>query len=250
MWGRERKPVDFVPGFEDAQRSRSFRHLTELAGSVVQNLLGPSPQDAEYAAAMDQYRTDVAHWEERERYLADLVERGELRAEYLNPYPQEPKSGLPDDPKSLDRWMRRAITERLLGKLDQIMLDLVGIESSYGGYRLKSGNGTALGTRLADKAKAIAVEVADKWVADHGSAPIKELEREDMVRHFKYELESATKKAIEARIATIAQQRAAHIRTEVLEAAVDRAMFEAYPILRRMDAAERLGAKTETEAAE
>lgn len=42
-----------------------------------------------------------------------------------------------------------------------------------------------------------------------------------------------------------ARQRAENVRVDVLEAAVDQAMFETFPILRRMEAAERLGAKTE-----
>jgi hypothetical protein len=249
MYGERKKPWDIVPGFDNERRSRSFSHLTSLAGSVVREVLGPSPQEAERLAEMERYNQACRDWREFQDRLETQVKDGIMPAEYLNPYPEQPKSELPDDPASLDRWLRQTITARLLHKLDAVMLDLIGIETGYGQWRLKSG-GSTLGKRFSEKAQAMAVEIADKWLDDNANKPATEMKLDDVSRHYRYELEAATKKAIEARIAVIAKERADHIRLEVLEAAVDRAMFEAYPILRRMDAAERLGAKTETEAAE
>lgn len=251
MWPRNQKPPwDMVEEMEE-RRARSLRQLSALAVEVVKDTLGPSRQQVEEEAEEERYRLDLRRWEQDQ---ADL--RGMSHEEYeeavrgggVRRYPERRKLA-PESEADLDAWLRRRISERLTHKIDQILLDLVGIEqpSFGGGLRLKSGT-TALGVRLAEKAKAMATEVADKWVADNAGFALKEMKIDEMLYRFRSELEVATKKAISDRIAVIAKQRAEHIHAEVLEAAVDKAMFDTYPVLRRMDAAERLGAKTEDAA--
>jgi hypothetical protein len=233
MYGDRKAAWDIVPDMNEA-RVRSLKHLTTLATDVVRTVLGPSPQAAETEAEEDRYRRAVQDWNEQDRQRIQELSR---------PYPERAVKTEVD----LDAWLRKKIAERLLHHIDSIILDLIGIEMSFGAYRLKGGGGSTLGQRLVEKAKAFAVELADKWVADNASSVPKEMKIEDLHRHYKYDLEKATKAAIEARIVIIANERAEHIRTDVLEAAVDKAMFDSYPILRRMEAAERLGAKTEAE---
>lgn len=242
MYGEQKAAWDMVPDMDEA-RARSLKHLTMLATDVVKQVLGQSPQAAEAAAEEERYRRAVQNWNDGQDALIKMT-AAERRAAHVSPYPVANTKDEPD----LDAWLRKKIAERLLGRIDTVLMDLIGIETSFGSYRLKSG-GTALGTRLAEKAKALAVELADKWVVENAGSVVKEMKLEEMWRHYKYELEKATKAAIEARIAVIAKERAEHVRTEVLEAAVDRAMFDSYPILRRMEAAERLGAKTESDKA-
>jgi hypothetical protein len=168
-------------------------------------------------------------------------ERALLNNPELAKYPER-ENHVPESEADLDKWLRSRIAERLLSKIDNVLMDLVGIESAYGGYRMKSGS-SVFNKRLMEKAHAIAAELVDKWLTDYGTIPVKEVTEGDIARSFKYELESATKKAIGDRIGVIVKARAESVSNEVLEAAVDKAMFDTYPILRRMDAAKRLGKK-------
>lgn len=255
MLPRNHKPPWDIVENMDERRARSLHHLSALAAEVVKDTLGPSQQQAEQQAEEkaeeERYRLDLQRWEEDQADLRGMSQEEydrAVRSGVVRQYPERRKLA-PESQADMDAWLRRRISERLTNKIDAVLLELVGIEQSFGGsLRLKRSGETAFGARLAEKAKAMATEVADKWVADNASLALKEMEIDDLLYRFRHELEAATKKAIADRIAIIAKERAAHVHSSVLEAAVDKAMFDAYPILRRMDAAERLGAKTEDTA--
>lgn len=292
-----RNPWDMIP----EMRQRSFEHLSKVAASVVSELLGPSPQEAEARAA------DAYYEQALERYRLDLHQHGSVG---YSP-PVRPERVVMTDAE-LDAWLKRRIQERLLTKIDALLMDLIGIESSsYGNLRMKSGS-SPLGQRLTDKAKQMAITLADEWVeknkdfvifrsknpehdqlaqdirffenrleksyrAYDGGVAVQQdrahleaqiasdreqvdtlkkrlaemgsrtdgLNIEDVFRHFRQDLEGATRAAVTERIKVIALDRAKMIRQDVLEAAVDKAMYDTYPILRRTEAISRLGAKAE-----
>jgi hypothetical protein len=243
MWGN-RKVLDFVPDME-GRRARSLEHLKSLATSVVKEVLGMSPQEKAEIDETENYEQRLEFWRRQQAEL-NKMNNEEYEQAIREGYVTSPPERYPKKKEvDLNVWLQAKVREKLLGKIDSVLLDLIGIEHNYGSPRLKPSGGGLAGSRLAEKAKQLAVELADKWVAEHGDKAVKELSGEEVARKFKYDLETETKKAVVAKIAAIAVQRADYIRTEVLEAAVDHAMFENYPILRRMEAASRLDAKTE-----
>lgn len=318
MANGKNEPWDVVPDM----REGTFGHLSKLAAEAVTTLLGPSPQDADYAREVEDYERRLAYWKQREAQLAERPEEKQAFDE-LPPEPPPKKKLLSGE--DLDAWLRRKIQDRILGKLDSIILDLLGLEHGWGGsngLRFKSGGSqTALGQRLLERAKEMAVKLADQWVEENKEVVFfrdretsvrmrkllmdrqKKLEeqllrvqeernaidsvsmtcrkekeaeanrldhewyateeslrqvraklaslnasgREDgllidgVFTHFRYELEKETKAAISARIKALAEARAKLVRQDVLEAAVDKAMYDTYPILRRAEGARRLG---------
>lgn len=244
----QQKAWDVVPDMSEA-RARSMKHLAALATSVVTEVLGPSPQAQQEAEDEEAYQRRVRYWRESVEQMRTMSEEDYRRAiDSGQPGPVPTRKGSERMQPELDEWLRRKIADRLMSKIDATLLSLIGIEQDFGGaFRMKSGF-TPLGSRLADRAKAIAVELVDKWLEKHEQGVVKSVSLEGVERNFKYELDTATKKAVANRIAAIAKQRAENIRIEVLEEAVDRAMFNAFPVLRCMEAAERLGAKNEPEA--
>lgn len=237
--GQNKEPWDIVPNI-----SESFGHLAKLAERAVKDLLGPSPQEAEIARSREEYDEQVDLW--HRLWREDPAS--------APPFPKRPES-LPMRASDMDAWLIRRIQDRLLSKLDTVLLDLVGLEHGWHGSSLRMKSGTSpFSQRLVELAKAHAATLADRWVAENHAHLLDKHNAEaaridDVFRLYRIELERATKMAIEERVRKIANERAQAIRHEVLEAAIDKAMYDAYPILRRAEAARRLGAKGEADAA-
>lgn len=218
----QKGPWDMVPS--DYQ---SFQHLAALARRAVESMLGPSEQAAAAAEQEQRYQQQVAAWE---------------GGGALGDFPTRPSPARPMTAEELDQWLVHKVQQKLLDKLDHVLLDMVGLErENWGsGYRLKPGGlASPLRTKLEDKVKSIASAIADSWAEKNKdfTAP------KDIKVEFRYELERATRVAIEERIKKIAAERANEIKVEVLAAAVDKAMYDMYPILARAEAVRRLGGK-------
>lgn len=248
MFGSRKKVWDMVGDIEEA-RSRSFAHLSALAKSVIHETVGISPQDAAHDEEMENYRMRLTAWERDQEVVRTMsdseyrqaAERGLLR----RPEPPVRKEA---SAEQLDEWLRKTISARLTHRIDNLIFDLMGLESDSWNnkVRVKSGDRSPIFEVLSKKAKAFAEEWATDWVAKHDlKETYKNMKVEEMEYRFRHDLENATKKAIADRIAVMAKERAEQVQKEVLAAAVDQAMFEMFPVLRRMDAASRLDAKPE-----
>jgi rubrerythrin len=231
-----KKPWDIVP---DPDLLRSFAHLEAVARTAVEKLLGPSPQKVELAEQNETYEMVYAEWLElRRRYSHDPEFE-------KNCPPPVPPAAVTLNEEHLDAWLQRQIQDRFLKHLDDVLLDMIGLERVTWGHGLRLKNGSsALGQALAAKAGAIAVQIANKWVDQYAARALEKASEgfdvDRTLRDFRYELEKAIKGEIEGRIKSIAADRANEISQDVLRSAIDRAMFDLYPVLRRAEAAKRL----------
>lgn len=141
------------------------------------------------------------------------------------------------------------LRRRLLGKLDGLLMKLVGIDEGMLSYSSPPRVSGPVGEKLMKHAQEIAGKLVDEWIAKNESteATISQTTDRALRAAFRDDLDRAIRKVLESKIQRIAEQRANEIAEEVIVAAVDRALFNEYPILRRMDAASRLGAKPPTE---
>lgn len=142
------------------------------------------------------------------------------------------------------------LRRRLLGKLDGLLMKLVGIdEGMLSSTLLPPRVSGPVGEKLMKHAQEIAGKLVDEWIAKNESTEATISKTTDLALRaaFRDDLDRALRKVLESKIQRIAEQRANEIAEEVIVAAVDRALFNEYPILRRMDAASRLGAKPPTE---
>jgi len=242
-----KKPWDIVPEMSEAS-SRSMKSLAALAATVVQDVLGPSPQADKEAEDEETYQRALADWHHsirRIRGMSDDEYEEAIVQGFPGPCPVRPEQRAQGQ---LDAWLREKLRLRLMSRIDEVLMDVIGIENNYGTMRLKNTANAPFASLLSAKARDVAHDMVKKWADENPEIVFKPAKMDEISAGYRRELEVATRMAISERIKRIAQERAESIRAEVLEAAVDEAMFDTYPVLRRMDALSRLGAKPEAEA--
>lgn len=212
----------------DFKLSRSFEHLGRVARDVLRETLGISPEEEDASAHADDKLMNVevlrsfGRHEEADRLEADR-ERKEANDRELN------------------EQMRLQIRKRILDKIDQMLDVIMGVEEKYGELRFGSSSmlRDALMGRVKKVVEEVVSEIPDKSIADSARGWIA---KASLYQSIQYDIDSAAKKIIADRIALLARTRSETLTDDVLMAAIDNAMFAEYPMLRRMEAASRLGA--------
>lgn len=123
--------------------------------------------------------------------------------------------------------------------LRKVVLVVLGIEEDWGKVRLSSNSliTNALQGKMREHAKA----VVDEHVAKDGLPKLEgDHELKKLIGGVEYELRSAFREELRARIKKIAQERVEAIPRDVLLPLVDDVMMESYPALRRLEALRRL----------
>lgn len=191
---------------EQGRRLRSFEQLSSFAERVVRETLGVADDGSD--SRPDGY------------FMEPDADGGEAR---------------------LAAMLRR----RLVSKLDSLMMKLIGVDESVFHSSFPPRVTGLVGEKLKKRAEELAGKLVDEWIARNESTEATISQSADRALRvvFRDDLDRALRRVLESKIQRIAEQRANEIAEEVIVAAVDRALFNQYPILRRMDAASRLGAK-------
>lgn len=209
---------------------RAFTHLGKLVNDALRTQFGKS--DAELA---------------KEEEALMLVRMSESELETYEALPPEIKTAFSSRvqrPLPLSREdLSNRLRVKLANKLDEMMMVAIGFEQKYGESRIKDGSVVASELLVIAKEEAKNViagwltqgslkKIVDKAIAD---GPGKEV-----LSKFEYRLQEEVDALLRKRAASMAEVMVNHIREDVLNAALNKAMLERYPELANLEAFDRL----------
>lgn len=157
----------------------------------------------------------------------------------------EAQDGVDEDGRPYsDAYIEEAIRRAIEPIIRDVLLETLGIDRRWSRVVIKDDS--PLGRVVCDRAMSHAKNVVDEFIATKGWPKLSASAMKAVEQHAK----DALHEELQKRIVDLAVERAAQIPNETLLPIVDEVLFARYPILKKLEALNRLGTTTDAETQE
>lgn len=157
----------------------------------------------------------------------------------------EAENGLDADGRPhADGYVERAVTRALEPMIQRVLLDVLGVDNRWS--RVEIRGDSALGTAVKRRAETHAEKLVGEFIETKGWPKLSASDTKALAQSAK----DAMREELHKRIVTLATERAAQIPNETLLPLVDQVLFDKYPVLKALEAMNRLGAEDSSKDSE
>lgn len=154
----------------------------------------------------------------------------------------EAEDGLDADGKPhADGYVEQAVTRALEPMIQRVLLDMLGVDNRWSRVEIKDDG--ALGKAVKRRAETHAEKIFDEFIETKGWPKLSASDTKALAQSAK----DAMREELHRRIVTLATERAAQIPNETLLPLIDQVLFDKYPVLKALEAMNRLGAEDSSE---